>query len=168
MLRGGLVAVGVAVMARGCWTSSRPTRPQLAPEPMVARVPPRPRPEPPPANNPITTPHAAGTVDVRMAMPELMISEVEGIPAAMMVRYIDLSDRLERCSGPYGETVEIVMVAEGGKVTTSLRDSTADEDVTSCVLNALAHDLDDILAPSGTPSDRPARVKSLLTIRFGD
>jgi hypothetical protein len=168
MARGALVAIGIATMALGCWTSVRPTRPELATEPTVARVPPRPRPAPPPAQDPVTGRHAVGTVDARTALPELLITEVEGIPVAAMARYVDISERLERCPGPYGETIQIAMVAEDGKVTTSLRDSTADDDVTSCVLEALAHDLDDILAPSGTPSDRPARVRSLLTIRFGD
>lgn len=167
--RCGIASFGIAALiaTTACWTTTRPTRPEVEAEPAVARVPPRPRPVPP-ATDPVTARHAVGTVHPADAIPEVLISEVEGIPVATMARYVDVSDRLERCAGPYGETIEIVMVAENGEVTTSLRDSSADDAVTSCVLNALAHDLDDILAPSGTPSDRPARVKSLLTIRFGN
>lgn len=134
---------------------------------MLAQTPPAPPPAPkPPPDEPPGT-----TIEPRVGLPEVVITEVEGAPVATMVRYIDVSERLEGCAGPYGESVEVVMVAENGRIKTSLQDTTADQAVTDCVLNALAADLadvGDIIAASGTPSDRPARVKSLVTIRFGE
>jgi hypothetical protein len=169
-MRSWALSVTAALALAGCWTTTRPQKPAppAAEAPLVTKPPPPP-PEPPPVTPSETRErHPALGRGARFGLPEIMISEVEGASVAAMVRYVDLSERLEGCRGPYGQTVEIVVEAEGDRVRTSLKDSTADNAVTGCVLNALAHDLDDILAPSGTPSDRPARVKSLLTIRFGD
>jgi len=171
-LRGPLLtAAALAGMLSACWTTVRPTKPIPhpigEPEPVAVASPGGSATVDADGTAPTPAPSSAVTVG-ELPIPKVELTELSGPGAASLnAAYVPIiRDHLESCGAKKGDIVEVTLITENGDILTRLRKSTADATVGACVVQRLAVDMDNVLSPSKSPSERLEDVQSILTIRW--
>ncbi len=170
-LRGPLLLAGALVTLPACWTTVRPTKPVPhpigEPEPVAAVTPEGSAAVD--ADGDAPPPAPASPVQVgELPIPSVELTEISGPGAASLnAAYVPvIKQHLESCGARKGDVVEVALVTQDGDILTRLRNSTADATVGACVVQRLAVDMDNVLSPSKSPSERLEDVQSILTIRW--
>lgn len=170
-LRGPLSLTAALIALSACWTTVRPTKPVPHPigdpEPVAAVTPSgvasvdADGDAPPPAPS---SPVQVGELPI----PSVELTELSGPGAASLnAAYVPIiKQHLESCGAKKGDIVEVALITQDGDILTRLRNSTADATVGACVVQRLAVDMDNVLSPSKSPSERLENVQSVLTIRW--
>jgi hypothetical protein len=160
--RASAFAAPFLLLAAGCsWTSERPVQDLPATEPVEtseAAV------EPPPP-----MPSAAEPGVSLLPGPSVTIDQVTGTtPETAGAIFAEASERMERCSGVGGGVMKVRLESEGASVKFSVEPgTTVAENARECVLKSLSTaELDDILTPSTSPSERTPGMQSVLTIQW--
>jgi hypothetical protein len=161
--------IWVAALLGGCvWTEHRPVV-ELPPEPPVepppaAAVMPPPAPPPPPTP-PVDEPSTFFTA------PSIRIEEVVGTtPADAGAMFEEMADPIQQCGGEGGGVLRVRLASDGASTFFSIDpESPLDPSRRECVFEALSlrgQPSDHSVDPSLSPSDRPPRVQSLMTIQW--
>ena len=140
----------------GCWTEVRPEPPVVATEPTTLEPP---TPAPPGSAMALAsaTPVVDEVAELEAAIPELHISQVAGVTEARVSGWFAKTPRslTERCKGTKGHTITVYVSA-----------TDADPQLTACVLQQIAFDMDNALTPSLSPSERVQPVESMITLSW--
>ncbi|MEZ4443453.1 MAG: hypothetical protein R3B72_30560 [Polyangiaceae bacterium] len=151
----------------GCWTEVRPEPPVVATEPTTLEPP---TPAPPGSATALAsaTPVVDEVAELEAAIPELHISQVAGVTEARVSGWFAKTPRslTERCKGTKGHTITVYVSARDGDVFASLDRTDADPQLTACVLQQIAFDMDNALTPSLSPSERVQPVESMITLSW--
>jgi hypothetical protein len=163
-----LIALGfVSAGLTGCWTEVRPTAPEVELAGSGG---------PTGDGTALPAPTVAPTADVEPEvdaaelappLPSLRFAETEGTSEANVAQWFSLTpDRLSRCKGTKGTKMRVYVTALDGDVHASVDQSDASATTAGCVLETIAFELDNALAPSVSPSERANPVESMLILAW--
>lgn len=163
-----LIALGfVAAGLTGCWTEVRPTAPDVE---LAGSGEPTSEGTAPPAPTVAATTNVEPEFDaaeLAPPLPSLRFAKTEGTSEANVAQWFSLTpDRLARCKGTKGTKMQVYVTARDGDVYASVDQSDASASTAGCVLETIAIELDNALAPSVSPSERVNPVESMLILAW--